>query len=64
MERALERALCQRHFVSKTDQTQILQDALRAPQSFTPIGILFPLQGPPFIEGLRIIQIEDGDGRR
>ena len=42
------------HFVPKTDQTWILQDALRASQSFTPIGNFFPLQGPPFIEGFRL----------
>ena len=30
------------HFVPKTDQTRILQDALRASQSFNPIGNSFP----------------------
>ena len=53
-----------KHFVPKTDQTRILQDALRASQSFTPIGNLFPLQGPPFIEGSRLFRLEMAeDGR-
>ena len=52
------------HFVPKIDQTRILQDALRASQSFTPIGNLFPLQGPPFIEGSRLFRLEMAeDGR-
>ena len=33
------------HFVPQTDQTRILQDALRASHNFTPIGNLFPLKG-------------------